>query len=172
MMVILISRKKDRKREICRCFRNIFYRSFNARWKSLTKWYHTLVGVSSALAYRGDVSCGGIDVFSYYFALRKSTNIGRYGIMINGAVITTYSILLVFTSGENWEHGVIAFFFSIMYLFVVNLVVDAINLRNKKVQVQIVTNSDYLTPVLIANFPHGATVTSWVSIMEASGMWI
>ena len=119
------------------------------------------VGVSSAFAYRADVSCGGIDVFSYYFALRKSTNIGRYGIMINGIIITTYSIILVVTSGHAaWEIGVIAFFFSIMYLFVANLVVDAINLRNKKIQVQIITNNEYLAPVLIANFPHGATVVN------------
>ena len=118
------------------------------------------VGVSSAIAYRGDVSCGGIDVFSYYFALRKSTSIGKYGILINGVIITTYSIILVFSPGSDWEYGVIAFFFSIMYLFVANLVVDAINLRNKKVQIQIVTNNEYIAPVLIANFPHGATVVN------------
>lgn len=118
------------------------------------------VGVSSAFAYRGDVSCGGIDVFSYYFALRKSTNIGRYGIIINGTIIITYSTLLIFTSGSQWENGVIAFFFSLLYLFVTNMVVDAINLRNKKIQVQIITGSEYLAPVLIANFPHGATVVN------------
>ena len=119
------------------------------------------VGVSSALAYRGDVSCGGIDVFSYYFALRKSSSIGKYGILINSVIITSYSTLLVIsTRGSDWESGVIAFFFSILYLFVANLIIDAINLRNKKIQVQIITNSDYLTPVLIANFPHGATVVN------------
>ena len=119
------------------------------------------VGVSSAFAYRGDVSCGGIDVFSYYFALRKSSSIGKYGIIINSIIITTYSTLLVIsTAGADWEAGVIAFFFSILYLFVVNLIIDAINLRNKKIQVQIVTNSEYLVPVLIANFPHGATVVN------------
>ncbi len=119
------------------------------------------VGVSSALAYRGDVSCGGIDVFSYYFALRKSSSIGKYGIIINSIIITSYSTLLVIsTRGTDWESGVIAFFFSILYLFVANLIIDAINLRNKKIQVQIITNSDYLTPVLIANFPHGATVVN------------
>ena len=119
------------------------------------------VGVSSAFAYRGDVSCGGIDVFSYYFALRKSSSIGKYGIIINSCIITTYSALLVAsTAGSDWESGVIAFFFSILYLFVANLIIDAINLRNKKIQVQIVTNSDYLVPVLIANFPHGATVVN------------
>ena len=119
------------------------------------------VGVSSAFAYRGDVSCGGIDVFSYYFALRKSSSIGKYGIIINSCIITTYSALLVAsTAGSDWESGVIAFFFSILYLFVANLIIDAINLRNKKIQVQIVTSSDYLVPVLIANFPHGATVVN------------
>ena len=118
------------------------------------------VGLSSATAYRGDVSCGGVDVFTYYFALRKSTSIGKYGIALNGVIITTYSIILSSTSGSNWETGVIAFFFSIMYLLEVNIVIDAINLRNKKMQIQIITTSDYLAPVLIANFPHGATVVN------------
>ena len=119
------------------------------------------VGVSSAFAYRGDVSCGGIDVFSYYFALRKSSSIGKYGILINSIIITSYSTLLVIsTAGSDWESGIIAMFFSILYLFVANLIIDAINLRNKKIQVQIVTNSEYLVPVLLANFPHGATVVN------------
>ena len=120
----------------------------------------TMVGLSSAIAYRADVSCGGIDVFSYYFALRKSTSIGKYGILINGIVITTYSIVLVITSGSEWADGVVAFFFSVTYLFMVNLVIDSINLRNKKMQVQIITTNDYMAPVLIANFPHGATVVT------------
>ena len=117
------------------------------------------VGVSSAIAYRGDVSCGGIDVFTYYFALRKSTSIGKYGILINGIIITTYSTILVATSRDHWEIGLIAFFFSLLYLLEVNLVVDAINSRNKKTQLQIITANEYVAPVLIANFPHGATVT-------------
>ena len=116
------------------------------------------VGVSSASAYRADVSCGGVDVFTYYFALRKSTSIGRYGILLNGVIIVSYSVILTATSGSNWEIGVIAFFFSVFYLLEANIVIDAINLRNKKVQLQIVTTSEYLVPVLIANFPHGATV--------------
>ena len=123
------------------------------------------VGISSATAYRGDISCGGIDVFTYYFALRKSTSIGKYGIAINGVIITTYSIILSCTSGSNWETGVIAFFFSIMYLLEVNIVIDAINLRNKKIQVQIITGNEYVAPVLISNFPHGAT------IVEAKGAY-
>lgn len=118
------------------------------------------VGISSAIAYRGDISCGGIDVFTYYFALRKSTSIGKYGIAINGGIITLYSVILTFSLKGDWESGLIAFFFSIMYLLEVNIVIDAINLRNKKMQVQIITTSEYLAPVLIANFPHGATMTN------------
>lgn len=118
------------------------------------------VGISSAIAYRGDISCGGIDVFTYYFALRKSTSIGKYGIALNGAIITAYSIILIGSPGGDWEIGVIAFFFSIMYLLEANIVIDAINLRNKKMQVEIITTSEYLAPVLIANFPHGATVVN------------
>ena len=69
-------------------------------------------------------------------------------------------MILVFTSGSNWETGLIAFFFSLLYLLEVNIVVDAINSRNKKTQLQIITTSEYLAPVLIANFPHGATVVN------------
>ena len=116
------------------------------------------VGLSSAFAYRGDVSCGGMDVFNYYFALRKSTGTGKYGMITNGVIITLYAFILLFDKTHAWEESVISFFFSLLYLFVANMTVDAINLRNKKIQVQIVTTSDYLAPVLIANFPHGATV--------------
>ncbi len=117
-----------------------------------------LVGLSSALAYRADISCGGMDVFNYYFALRKSTSIGKYGILTNGIIISSYAITLLFDSGHPWEESVISFLFSLVYLFTANMVVDAINLRNKKIQVQIITSSEYLAPVLLANFPHGATV--------------
>ncbi len=116
------------------------------------------VGLSSSIAYRGDLSCGGIDVFTYYFALRKSTSIGKYGVFINGVVITSYALVLLSDKTHAWEESVISFFFSLMYLFEVNLVIDTLNLRNKKTQVQIITNNEYLASILIANFPHGATM--------------
>ena len=116
------------------------------------------VGLSSAFAYKGDISCGGMDVFNYYFALRKSTSIGKYSILTNGIIISSYAIVLLFDPAHPWEESVISFFFSLIYLFTANIIIDAINLRNKKIQVQIVTTSEYIAPVLIANFPHGATV--------------
>lgn len=119
-----------------------------------------MVGLSSAIAYRCDISCGGMDVFNYYFALRKSTSIGKYGILTNGVVISSYAIALLFDTSHPWEESIISFLFSLVYLFTANMVVDAINLRNKKIQIQIITSSEYLAPVLIANFPHGATVVN------------
>ncbi len=116
-------------------------------------------GLSSAMAYRGDISCGGIDVFTYYFALRKSTSVGKYGVVINGVIVTLYGTLLMISNQSDWELGLISIIFSTVYLFTVALVVDAINLRNKKVQITIITKVPYLSHVLIANFPHGATET-------------
>ena len=118
------------------------------------------VGLSSAFAYRGDISCGGMDVFNYYFALRKSTSIGKYGLLTNGIIISSYAIVLLFDRSHPWETSVVSFLFSVVYLLVVTFVIDTINLRNKKIQVQIVTTSDYVAPVLIANFPHGATIVN------------
>ena len=43
-------------------------------------------GISSALAYSGGISCGGIDIISFYLGTRKSTQVGRYGIIINVGV--------------------------------------------------------------------------------------
>ena len=123
------------------------------------------VGLSSALAYRGDISCGGMDVFNYYLALRKSTSTGKYGMITNGVIVSCYALVLLFDKTHPWEESVISFFFSLSYIFIANMVIDAINLRNKKIQVQIITNSEYLAPVLIANFPHGATV------VEAEGAY-
>ena len=89
---------------------------------------------------------------------RKSTGIGRYSLLTNGLIISSYAVVMLFDANHPWEDSVISFFFSVVYLLIVTLVIDTINLRNKKIQVQIVTASEYVAPVLIANFPHGATI--------------
>ena len=114
-------------------------------------------GISSAFAFRGDISCGGIDVFTYYFALRKSTSVGKYGVAINGIIVSLYALLLIFYNPADWDHGVISLLYSIAYLLFVAIIIDAINLRNKKVQITIITKDKNLPHILIANFPHGAT---------------
>ena len=115
-------------------------------------------GISSAIAYRANCSCGGIDVFTYYFALRKSTSVGKYAILINGIIITLYTILSIVQERADWGRGVLVFFFAITYLFIVSIIIDFINVRNKKVQIQIITSKPHMSEVLLANFPHSATI--------------
>lgn len=116
------------------------------------------VGTASALAFRGGISCGGIDVFTYYFSLRKSTNVGRYSILLNGVIVFTYNLLLVINNHKNFPIAIISLLLAITYLFIASLVIDAINVRNKKVQIQIITSDARMSNILIANFPHSATV--------------
>ena len=117
------------------------------------------VGTASAIAYKGEVSCGGIDVFSYYFALRKSTSVGKYSAAINSGIITVYTILTIaHNHGAFVEVAFLNLMFSAVYLFVTMLVVDFINTRNKKVQLQIITNRADMSSILISNFPHSTTL--------------
>ena len=118
-----------------------------------------LVGCASALAYKAEISCGGIDVFSYYFALRKSTSVGKYSVMINSGIIVIYTALTIaLNNGQLVEIAFLNFMYAVVYLFVVMLVVDFINVRNKKVQMQIITSKELVSSILISNFPHSTTI--------------
>jgi len=124
-------------------------------------------GLSSAIAFKFDTSAGGFDIVSYYVGLRKSTTVGKYGIAINATVITAFYLICGITGvGSNvpgfsdyspWAVAISGVFFSVVYLFTVMLVVDAINIRNKKVQVEINTTNEELPRLLLANIPHGVT---------------
>lgn len=128
-------------------------------------------GLSSAIAFKWETSAGGFDIVSYYLSLRKQTTAGKYGIVINATIITAFALLTACTTspvtynfnGADWTFGPfsVAFstlFFSIIYLFTVMLVIDAINVRNKKVQISINTENKDLPHILLARIPHGATV--------------
>ena len=117
------------------------------------------IGMASAFAFKNEISCGGIDVISYFFSLRKSTSVGKYATALNSLIIVTFSVLtLAINKGSNGEVALLNFMYGIVYLFVVMLVVDFINTRNKKVQIQIITGVEGIEHVLIANFPHSTTI--------------
>lgn len=122
-------------------------------------------GVASALAFKGEFSCGGIDIVTYYLSLRKSTFVGKYSIAINSAIITLYSCLMVIDAPSIWSTAILSLFISVVYQFIVSFVIDMINLRNKKLQIEIITDNEIMTSILMANFPHGAT------IMKAKGAY-
>lgn len=130
-------------------------------------------GMSSAIAYKWETSAGGFDIVAYYVSLRKSTSAGKYGIIINSMIIATFTALtavkystqsgLIVVGEEQltllpWSAAVAGMGFSIVYLLSVMLVIDAINIRNKKVQLQIITSNRDLPKYLLASVPHGATV--------------
>ena len=119
------------------------------------------IGLASSIAFRNEISCGGIDVISYYFALRKSTSVGKYATALNSIIIVSYSLLTIGYNGGNFVSlAVVNMLFSFLYLFCVMLVVDFVNTRNKKVQIQIITSIQDISSVLIANFPHSTTTVN------------
>lgn len=118
-------------------------------------------GLSSAMALMVDGSSGGMDTISYYIAIRKSTSIGKYVMAFNGLIIAIFTILNYFpalpTEAKNpnaWR----LLLYSIIYLFATSLVIDQINKRNKKAQIQIITTKDSLSKILMATFHHSCTV--------------
>ena len=123
-------------------------------------------GLSSAIAYKFETSAGGFDIVSYYVSLRKSTTAGKYSVMINAVIITMFYLIYGFGGGASagfagystWATAFACVFFSVVYLFTVMLVVDAINVRNKKVQIEINTTNQELPRLLLARIPHGLTV--------------
>lgn len=116
-------------------------------------------GLSSAVAFKIDSSAGGFDIISYYFSERKSALAGKYGVIINSVIIGAFSIITAVNSSE-WGEGVALIFFASVYLLTVMLVIDVINVRNKKAQLQIITTKKELHKLLLANIPHGATVVN------------
>ena len=115
-------------------------------------------GISSALAYSGGISCGGIDIISFYLGTRKSTQVGRYSIIINAFIVLTFSLLRTLDSQFGLIYALYSAIFSVIYLMEVGMIIDAINLRNKKVSLQVITYKEHMPEIIIANFPHSATV--------------
>ena len=114
-------------------------------------------GLSSALAYTGGISCGGIDIVSFYLGTRKSTQVGRYNIIINAFIVLTYALLRTVDANISLVYALYSAIFSAIYLMETGAIIDAINLRNKKVSLQIITAKEHMPEIIIANFPHSAT---------------
>lgn len=120
----------------------------------------TLTGLSSSLAFKAEISGGGIDVVSYYISNNKSTSAGKFSLAINGGILIIFSLLSIVHNGGSIEGALNSFVYGIVYLFVASRLVDAINTRNKKSQMQIITSVKDLSTILLANFPHGNTVVN------------
>jgi uncharacterized membrane-anchored protein YitT (DUF2179 family) len=114
-------------------------------------------GISSSLAYLMDISSGGMDVITVYFANVKSTSVGKFAFAINGVIYLAFTILYLLNT-DSMTGALNAIIFSVIYSFTTSQVVDAINIRNKKTQLQIVTSRIDLPKILMEKFYHGCTV--------------
>ena len=114
-------------------------------------------GLSSAIAYKIDSSAGGFDIVSFYLSAKKSKLAGKYGMIINGVVVTSFA-LVSGIANHDFATAVGGMLFSFVYLLTVMLVIDVINIRNKKAQIQVTTTDKNLAKLLISNIPHGASV--------------
>ena len=121
-------------------------------------------GVASSIAFKFDFSDGGVDVISYYIALKKSTSVGKYSVILNSVT----AILFVLLNGALYYWGpetidvMAGIMYTVLYMFITAMVMDIINVRNKKVEIKIVTNLPEMSKILLLNVPHGATVSKGV----------
>lgn len=117
-------------------------------------------GVGIAIASELNHSTGGTDIISTFFGLKKGIAIGKYVLIINGAIILIYTILSMVSTetSPSVEGAPTMALYTIIFFFVSSIVIDKISSRNKKVQLQIVTSEPRLAKVLIQNFPHGCTI--------------
>lgn len=118
-----------------------------------------MTGISAGLAFKSNHSAGGIDIIAYYYSTKKSTSTGKYMTLFNSFIVLTFTILNSVKDG-NPASAIVISLYSVVYLFMSSLVIDAINVRNKKVQLQIVTANEYLARVIVANVPHSCTIVN------------
>lgn len=115
-------------------------------------------GASSGIALKFGCSCGGMDIVSCYLSLRKSTGVGKYNFIVNIFVILFYSIISITFQPENYVNAFLSVPFAFVYLLVSSLVIDLIHVRNKKMEIEIITKNDYMSDILISILPHSCTI--------------
>lgn len=129
-------------------------------------------GIASGSAMMIGTSAGGSDVISFYIAEKKSTTVGHFAFYINGTIIVSYVLFAVIghivnpiVNPQESNETIRLALYTLIYLFVSVNVIDLLNTKNKKVELQIFTSDEKLPQVLIHAFPHSAT------IIEAKGAY-
>ncbi len=131
-------------------------------------------GTASSLAYLIDSTAGGLDILAFYFGERKSKQIGGYTAGLNIIVIILFCLVSTISGGIVKPHGatlnpndvsaiepslaVIMFLYTGLYMVLCSIVVNTINVSNKKECVQIITSNKNLSQAILANIPHGCTI--------------
>lgn len=122
-------------------------------------------GISSGLAMIVGTSTGGYDCITIYISEKKSTSVGKYSLFLNSITVILYVLFSVLGHNINpaWNKQdpskiVTTALYTIVYFFVSSKIMDLINTKNKKQEMQIVTTDSMVPTVLIHTFPHACTV--------------
>ena len=116
-------------------------------------------GLSTGIAVYAGHSAGGIDIVSIYVTSKKTNaTMGRVSMIINAGIVAVYTILSCVQDGNPGFINVTIY--SLVYFFVSSVVIDSLVIRNKKTQLQIITENVELPEVLITYFPHSATIVN------------
>lgn len=121
-------------------------------------------GIASGAAMMINTSAGGTDVISFYIAEKKSSGAGMFSFYINACVLLANILFGVIGHSVNpvvnpqLSSDLIRYaLYTFIYLFVATKVIDLLNIKNKKEELQIFTSNENLPQILIHAFPHSAT---------------
>lgn len=136
-------------------------------------------GISSGVAMVLGTSAGGGDIISIYFSEKKSVNAGKFLVLINVFILflfTLFSIIgtkTVPSINTTKTSKLISFaLYSIIYFVITSVVVDIINRRNKKVEMQIITEDENLSSDLIKAFPHACTILNGIGAYSGNNRFV
>lgn len=169
-------------------FSSMFLKIIPASWCEITNIYTDYLaralaggictGLGTGIAFAVGSSTGAVDIISLFFAEKKSTSVGKYSMVLNTITVVTYTLLHFILSpsdvpaefqndlaGAAWNQGVhqtTMALYTIVYFFVGAKLLDLINIKNKKVELQVFTADPNMAKVLISGFPHACTLVSGI----------
>jgi len=122
-------------------------------------------GASSGLAMLVGTSGGGSDIVTIYFSEKKSTSAGKYSLLFNTIIVLAYVLFSCIGNAVSPEWNtrdrndiITKTLYTLIYFFVSSKVIDLLNTKNRKQEVQIFTTDADLPQILIRSFPHSCTV--------------
>lgn len=121
-------------------------------------------GIASGSAMMIGTSSGGTDIISFFIAEKKGATAGKFSFLLNGTIIAMYVLFAAISHSTNpsinpqENNETIRYtLYTFIYLFVSVHVLDFLNTKNKKQELQIFTDNENLATVMIRAFPHSAT---------------
>jgi uncharacterized membrane-anchored protein YitT (DUF2179 family) len=122
-------------------------------------------GLSSGLAMIIGTSGGGSDIITVYISEKKSTTVGKYSLIVNTIIVLTYVFFAVIGinvspawNTQTSNEIITMALYTVIYFFVSSKVIDLLNIKNRKQELQIFTSNENLAQVMIHAFPHSCTI--------------